>query len=74
MADNNDTAMGENTREGVALKLLRVLILLEDAKVPSIQPQGKTTVDGTWLLQAYADCLTTVSGEEPPKRGTPPRR
>lgn len=62
---------GDNTPEGVALKLLEFIATAE-GKALIGQPAGTTTrPDRKWILDCYAECHLAVAGKRPaPKAGT----
>jgi hypothetical protein len=58
----NDTPIvhiGENSPEQVAYKLLQIIASNEE-KTLSIGTSHKATANRKWLLDTYAECLSTV--------------
>jgi hypothetical protein len=51
--------IGENSPEEVAYKLL-VTIASNEKKTLSDRTSGSATADRKWLLDTYAECLSTV--------------
>jgi hypothetical protein len=53
--------IGENSPEQVAYKLLHI-IAANERKTLSSSATGAATAERKWLLDTYAECLTTVKG------------
>jgi len=60
MADGTSIVhIGENSPEQVAYRLLQTIASNEKNSLFSSKPEG-ATADRKWLLDTYAECLTTV--------------
>ena len=59
MAENTTVHIGENSPQQVAYKLLEIIASNEGK---TLRYDGdKASADRKWLLDTYAECLTTVS-------------
>lgn len=57
----------DNTREGVALKLLEYIAWAENRQLDlKRRPSGRLNKD--WILKTYAACLQTVSEDKESRR------
>jgi hypothetical protein len=63
MADNTVVHIGENSPEKVAFDLMELVGRVEKKShfTDGLKP-GFTTMDRKWLLDTFAECLTTVKG------------
>ena len=57
--------MGENSPEGVALKLLEMIAAIEQPDLVRTTI-SRNAADRTWLLDTYKECLLAAKGFRPP--------
>ncbi len=59
MTDTSAVHIGVNSAEEVAFKLLHCVAVAE-GKSFTRSPTAKSNVDRKWILDTYAECLSTV--------------
>ncbi len=66
MAETNPIVAQHNSPEKVALDLLTMISLIEKRSLHAGPPQGWQSADRKWLLDTFAECMSTV--RQPEKR------